>query len=207
MIVFYGSPASSSGKTHWMLEELAPEVAYEYRRVDRRDPEALSQFRQVCPAGRVPFIIDGEGPGQVRMLESMAINFYLAERYRPQLAPASLEERAQALQWSFWAITNLQPEAMTVMMQSFVPEAARNPEAAHRAHVLCDGLLAELEAALESAGGEYLLGQRFTVADVNVGSVVNIAVRSGVAGGPRTQAWMEALRARPAYQRAAQAAR
>src|SRR5688500_3903098 len=124
MVVLYGSPASSSGKNHWMMEELAPEVPYEYRQVDQRDPAAMAEYRKICPEGRVPCLIDGQGPGQVRLLESMAINFYLAERYRPELAPASLLERARTLQWSFWAITNLQPEAMTVMMQSFVPEPA-----------------------------------------------------------------------------------
>ena len=194
MIILYGARASSSGKTHWLLEELGE--PYEYRPVDRQDPAAMAEFRKVCPSGRVPFLIDGD----LRLLESMAINLHLADRYGKDLTPASPAERAHTLEWSFWAISNLQPEALAFMGQAMLPEAERNPHIADRARDACVELLGELEAVLTEP---YLLGQRFTVADVNVGSVVNLALRSGVPGPLRVQAWMEGLRARPAYQRAA----
>ncbi len=145
MLKFYGSPMSSAGRTHWMLEETG--VPYEYSRVELRNPDAMSEYRKICPAGRVPFLVDGD----LRLMESVAINLYLAERYAPELFAAN-----------------------------------------------------ELESALIAP---YLLGARFSVADVNLGAVVNLADRAGAAElGPRAQDWLGRLRDRPAYQRAVKAA-
>jgi glutathione S-transferase len=125
----------------------------------------------------------------------MAINFYLAEKYKPELVPSDLMERAQAYQWSFWAITNLQPDLLTVMFEGGKPSA-------EAAKGRLQPLLAFLEQSL--VGRQYLLGNRFTVADVNAASVVNLARHTGLlAGLPSASAWMERLAARPAYQRAA----
>ncbi|HEY0705371.1 MAG TPA: glutathione S-transferase family protein [Polyangia bacterium] len=194
MLIFFGAPASSAGKTHWMLEEVG--VPYEYRRVELRDPATAAEYRKVNPGGKVPFIVDGD----VRLFESMAINFYLAERYKPELMPRDPIERALCYQWSFWTISNLQPEALTVMIEHFKPESARNDTVLTKAMTHVARLLAQLESSLV---GPYILGERFTVADVNAGSVINLALRAGAAShGPQVSAWMERLRARPAYQRA-----
>jgi glutathione S-transferase len=194
MIIFFGAPASSAGKTHWMLEEVG--ASYEYRRVDLKDPETAAEYRTVNPGGKVPFIVDGD----IRLFESVAINFYLAERYKPELMPKDPIERALCYQWSIWAITNVQPEVLTVMIEHFKPEGARNDAALTRAMTHVARLLAQLESSLK---GPYLLGNHFTVADVNAGAVINLALRTGAASpGPQVSAWMEQLRARPAYQRA-----
>lgn len=197
MLIFYGAPASSAGKTHWMLEEVG--LPYEYRRVDLRDPLVREEFRQLNPAGTVPFIIDGD----LRMVESAAINLYLAERYKPELLPAAGVGRALCYQWSFWGITNLQPEALAFMFQVMRPEGTRDDLVMAAAREKVARLLEHLELAL---AGPFLVGDHFTVADVNAGAVVNLALRAGAAqGGPRITAWMESLRARPAYQRAVNA--
>jgi glutathione S-transferase len=57
----------------------------------------------------------------------------------------------------------------------------------------------------QSIAGNYLLGERVTVADINVGSVANLVLRIGACDPPpRVSAWLERLRARPAAQRAMQ---
>ena len=198
MIIFYGAPASSAGRTHWMLEEVG--VRYEYRRVDLQDPLVMEEFRQLNPGGKVPFIIDGD----LRLFESAAINLYLAERYKPELFPTSLVERALCYQWSFWSITNLQPEALAFMFQVMRPEGTRDEKVMAAAKDNVAQLIAQLELALT---GPFLVGDRFSVADVNAGAVANLALRAGAAQpGPRVGMWIEALRARPAYQHAVNAA-
>ncbi|MFO0634925.1 MAG: glutathione S-transferase family protein [Nannocystaceae bacterium] len=197
MLRFYGSPMSSSGRTHWMLEEC--DVEYESIVTNPRDGGTRAEaFLQLNPLGTVPFIIDGE----IRLAESIAINMYLAERYKPALLGATVAERALIWQWSLWGITNLQPPTLQVLAhRHMLPEGQRRPEIADEAAARAESLLAKLEGCLR---GEFLVGQRFTAADINCGSVVNLAARVGLgADKPRVVAWLERLRERPAYQVAA----
>lgn len=191
MIQFYGAPMSSSGRTHLMLEEVG--VPYQYNRTNLRDPAVKAEYLKINPAGRIPYIVDGD----FTMSESAAINFYLAEKYKPEMLPPS--QMMRILEWSFWAMTNLQPEALSVM---FAMMGRGTPEKAAEGKERCKALLADLESKV----GDFLVGDTFTVADVNVGSVVNLALRvSAGEGGPKTTAWIERLRARPAWQRVAAA--
>jgi glutathione S-transferase len=198
MIQFYGAPMSSSGRTHWMLEEVG--TPYEYHRVNTRDRASYSaHFLAVSPGGKVP-AIDDDG---FRLAESIAVNFYLAEKYKPELMGNGPHDRALVHQWSLWALTNLQPELLTVMSHSaLLPEGDRDPKRLESARVAATPLIALLDRAL--GNDDFLVGGRFTVADVNAGSVVNIAKFIGLlADAPAASAWLERLRARPAFQRAA----
>lgn len=195
MLKIYGSPGSSAGRCLWLLEEIG--VPYERVEVNLRDPAAKASFaREVFAGCKVPYLIDGD----VRLFESMAINAYLASKYKPELLPTDLYERAQVDQWSYWAITNLQTDALKVMMHTmFLPEAQRDAKILEASRDACSAYLDQLENALH---GEWLVGGRFTLADLNCGSVVNLALRAGVDGGRRVTRWMEGLRARPAYRKA-----
>ena len=198
MIQFYGAPMSSSGRTHWMLEEVG--VPFEYHRVNARDRASYgADFLAVSPGGKVP-AIDDDG---FRLVESIAINFYLAEKYKPELLGADPRARALAYQWSLWAITNLQPELLTVMSHSaLLPESERDPKRLEASRAAAAPLIALLDRALGK--DDFLVDNRFSVADVNAGSVVNIAKFIGLlADAPVASAWLERLRARPAFQRVA----
>lgn len=197
MIEFFGSPASSAGRSRWMLEEVG--VPYDYKRVDVRAGQCKTpEYTRMYGGATVPVLRDGD----LVMGESIAINFYLAEKYQPDLLPSDLALRAQCYQWSLWAITNIQPELLTVMFDAMKPADQRNPTAVDAAKLRLQPQLAFLERSLE--GHEYLVGDRFTVADVNAGSVMNLARVTGqLSGYPSTGAWTERLVARPAFQRAA----
>jgi glutathione S-transferase len=192
MIQFYGAPMSSAGRAHLMLEEIG--VPYEYHRINLRDDAAKAAYRKLNPIGRVPFLVDGD----VQLSESCAINFYLAEKYKPEWMPGRLEDRARVYMWSFWAMTNLQPEALAVMFAAMTPNDP-HPELPKKTAAV-QKLVDELEAGIDG----YLVGKQFSVADVIAGSVVNLVSRVNAATlGPRTTSWLDGLRARDAWKRVA----
>lgn len=199
MIQFYGSPMSSAGRTHLMLEECA--VPYEYHRVMLRDPAQKAEYLKINPGGKIPFIVDGE----VRIPESVAINFYLAEKYAPQLWATKLEERAVLYAWSLWAISTLQNEALRVLHHTMiVPAESRSTYEVETGKKNLQRYLDHLETELPHGG--YLVGDRFTVADLNVASVVNLATAMTAAKlGEKTAAWLATIKARPAWQKVAAA--
>jgi len=197
MIELYGSPASSSGRSRWMIEEVG--VPYEYKRVEVRAGQCKTpEYTRMYGGATVPVLRDGE----LVLGESIAINFYLAEKYAPELLPSDLALRGQVYQWSLWAITNVQPDLMAIMFDAMKASEERNPSAVDAAKLRLAPQLAFLDRALE--GHDYLVGDRFTVADVNAGSVLNIArAMSLLTGLPNTSTWMQRLTERPAFQRAA----
>jgi len=201
MIRFYGSPASSAGRTHWLLEELG--IPYEYKRISVRSglPKP-PEFLAVNPTGKVPFIEDGD----VKLFESIAVNFYLAEKYGPSVWSSDLAERGQIYQWSLWAMTNVQPILLDIMYHTaLLPEPERDAKQAEKARGWMVPYLNVLDGALR--GKEYLVAGKFTVADVNAASVINLAPFLGVPldAYPSVAAWLGRLKARPAYKRAASA--
>lgn len=192
MIKIYGSVRSSAGRCLWLLEELG--VPYECIDVNLRDPEEKARYKsQVFSGGKIPYLVDAE----VRLFESMAINSYLAAKYKPELIPAGLVQRALCDQWSYWALSNLQPEAYKVILHgTYLPEDQRSQKELESGRAGCARYLSQLDESIE---GDYLLGDTFTLADINCGSVVALAMRAGATLGTRTAPWMERLRSRRAF--------
>jgi glutathione S-transferase len=195
MIVFYGSPMSSAVRTHWMLEEIG--VPYEYKRISLREGDNKKpEFLKVSPGGKIPTIQDGE----VTLTESMAINFYLAEKYGKGLMPADIVQRAQVYEWSFWSISNVQPLFLTVLLHTMIkPDAERDPKAVETARAQIPPYLDLLNDALQRS--EYLVANRFTVADLNTASVIGLGSFVGVdfSGYANIQAWLARVQSRPSF--------
>ena len=193
MIKLFGMPMSSSTRCQWMLEEV--EAPYEFVFANPREP--AGEFAEHCFTGKVPFLVDGD----LCLSESFAINAYLAKKYKPELYGATIEEQAVIDQWSYWAITNLQPEALTILLHSrFLPEAMRDPSQIPVGQAGCAKYIGQLAKMLKT---DYLVGDRFTLADLNVGSIVGFVERvNGCELPENVAAYSKRLQARPAYLRA-----
>ena len=197
----YGVARSRAFRTLWMAGEVG--LAYEHIKVDFADggtrrPEYLA----INPNGHVP-AIDDDG---FRLWESMAINLYLAKKYGDAagLYPQNLEDEARAWQWSFWGMTEVERPSLTVLLNRIGPEGQRNAAAADEAERTLAAPLKLLDAATSAT--PYLLGQHFTVADLNVASILAWArqARVDLAPFPKTEAWLKRCHDRPAAQAARQ---
>lgn len=190
----YGAMASRAHRVVWMLRELGLEFEHEQTNFldgSTRRPEFLA----INPNGRVPVLVDD---GFV-ICESLAINLYLAQKHGGPLAPASLQESALATQWSFWVITEVEkPLLFASANRKLFAEGQRDEEQALMAIEKLHRPFKVLEAQL--ADREWLLGDRFTVADLNVATVMDLAPQCGIDldAWPRMQQWHQRCLARPA---------
>ena len=193
----FGVSASRAIRAIWGMEET--EIDYEHIPVTYGADSKADDYLAVNPNGRVPALIDGE----LQMFESMAINLYLAKRYGGALYPADAHDEARAWQWSVWAISEIEPLQMQIVVQKlFTPESKRNPAVTEGATNSLQRPLKVLDAALQ--GRDWLVGEAFSVADLNVASVMYLmrAIRFGYAEHTNVQRWADACYARPALARA-----
>ncbi|MGZ3770900.1 MAG: glutathione S-transferase family protein [Bdellovibrio sp.] len=195
MIKIYGSPRSSAGRCYWMLEELG--LPYETVHLDMKNKEHKSEwYTKLNPNGKVPALVDGD----FVIWESMAITNYLAKKHNSPLAAKTPEEDGQIMQWSLWSLVDLQEPAVAWLIQEFfVPADKRNTHVIEEAKTKAARYLKVLEECLE--GKNYLISERFTVADLNVASVVNVLMelKYDLSGYKNIQQWMKACTDRPAF--------
>jgi len=176
----------------WALEEVGGD--YELVTMSPEEAQGAAHLAR-HPLGRVPVLEDEQGP----MFESTALVFHVAELYPDAglLPPVAKHERAVVQGWSIFAMTELEAPAIDSYRQR-----ESNPEAAATAAARCADAAKALEGAL-SVTPPYLVGSRFSVADIVAGSVLGVAVRVGaIEASPAISAYLESLTARPAWQRA-----
>jgi glutathione S-transferase len=197
MITLYGAMASRAHRVVWMLKELAlpfRHVPTHFQDGSTRAPEFLA----INPNGRVPVIDDG---GLV-LFESLAINLHLARKYGGpplDIAARDAAEESLATQWSFWVVTEVEkPLLLASANRKLFAEGQREDEEAQMALAKLDRPLRVLDAHL--ATRQHVLGERFTVADLNVATVMDLAPQCGIslAAWPHVQTWHQRCLARPA---------
>src|SRR5262245_28924692 len=197
----YGVARSRAFRTLWMAKELG--LDYEHLKVDFATGDTRTAAHLALnPNGHVPVIDDG---GFV-LWESMAINLYLAKKYGAgTLYPTRLEDEAQAWQWSFWGMTEVERPVLTALFnRAILPEDKRDAAAADVAEKQLAQPLRVLDGAL--GGSANLLGDNFTVADLNVASILSWArpAQIDMAPFPRVAEWLKASAERPAARAARQ---
>jgi glutathione S-transferase len=191
----YGIPRSRAFRTLWMVKELGLDyenVPIDMGKAETRTPEYL----RINPNGHIPAVDDN---GFI-LWESMAINLYLAKKYSPNaIYPARLEEEARAWQWSFWGMTEVERPVLTAMFhRALLPDDKRDAALAQQCERELQAPLKVLDAAV--ANQPYLLGEHFTVADLNVASILAWARPARIDFGPFPKAadWSKRCAERPA---------
>ena len=179
----------------WMAKELG--LDYEHVKVDFATGETRTPAHLALnPNGHVP-VIDDDG---FILWESMAINLYLAKKYNAAgLYPSRLEDEAQAWQWSFWGMTEVERPVLTTMMnRAIFPENQSDPAAADAAEKSLAAPLKALDGVLGPT--LYLLGDHFTVADLNVASILAWArpAQIDMSPFPKVAEWLKNCAERPA---------
>ena len=194
MMKLYWSPRSRSFTALWLMEETG--VPYERVLTDISTGAQRSlEFLTVNPMGKVPALADGDAT----MAEAAAICAYVAERYpQANLAPPLGDtHRAKYLYWLFFAPSCIEPAITQLAAKFEMNSVAAGWGDATRVFDV-------LEAALED--GPWILGDKFSAADIAIGSGLNLAVRQFKMIQPRPSfdRYLDRCAARPAFQRAAE---
>jgi glutathione S-transferase len=206
MLTIYGVYRSRASRTIWLAHEMGlpfkhVPVIQAYRLSDPTAPDAVLNtrspaFRQVNPNGHIPSI-DDDG---LVLHESLAINLYLAKRYGGVLGPADMAEDGKMSMWALWAATEVEPHSIQVLYhRAAYPAGERKPDVAQVAVDALRAPLAVLDRELEVS--DFLVGGRFTVADINLAEVVRYAMAAPelFVSTPSIRRWLETCHARPAY--------
>lgn len=195
-IKLIGTGASRVMRPVWLLEELRAlcGISYEHDPISYVDPAlAAPPYVELNPNARIPILVlDG-----FAVWESLAINLYLAEKFPTSLSLATLEERALGAQWALWAATSIEQPIMDWAFNTIVkPEAERDMQVALKARVDLQRPFDALNAAL--AGKTYLIGERFTVADLNTAAIMYRCLKMDLSPWPNVAAWHTRSWDRPA---------
>ena len=204
MITLYGVLRSRASRNVW----LAHEAGLEFRHVPviqvyRPAPAPMlntrsAEFLAVNPNAAIPTMVDGD----LVLNESLAINLYLAKRHGGTLGPTDAAEDGLMAMWSFWAATGVEPHSIQVLYNRVGKPPAERDEALALASIAAlRAPFAVLDAALANTG--FLVGGRFTVADINVAEIIRYALPAAelFVASPHVQAWLDACHARPAFKR------
>jgi glutathione S-transferase len=193
----YGTSKSRALRSVWAMEETG--IDYDHVPTHYFNDSKTADYLEVNPNGRIPALVDGD----LRLFESMAINLYLTKRYGGDLYPADAAGEAQAWQWSVWAISEIEPLQMQVVIQRmFVPKDKQDAGVIENALKGLQRPLGVLDAHLADRAN--LLGDRFTVADINLAGVMNLMqmVKIDCSAHANVQRWLDVCYARPALARA-----
>ncbi|MBL8563544.1 MAG: glutathione S-transferase family protein [Gemmobacter sp.] len=188
-LTLYTHPMSRGRTARWMLEELGQ--PYETVWLDYGTTMKAPAYLAINPMGKVPCLTHGDRV----VTEAAAICAYLADTF-PE-AGLSSPDRANYFRWLFFAAGPIEAALVNTALKVEVPPERRG--------MVGYGSLPEALAALCShlAARDYVAGDRFSAADVYVGSSLGWAMRFGlIADAPELAAYVARVTDRPACQRA-----
>lgn len=204
----YGCLRSRATRPFWALAEAGLPFEHEpviqagraqgpagtWARLNTASPEFLA----VNPQGQIPALED-EG---LVLTESLAITLHVGRKAGPDLGARDAGEEAQMLNWALVAATGLEPGGIEILM-TLREGGADSPEGRARIEAAVQSLTratARIEAHLQ--GRDWLVGDRFTVADICASECLRYAQLHPPAlePYPAVRAWLARCQARPAFQ-------
>jgi glutathione S-transferase len=192
-LVFYTNPQSRGRIVRWMLEEVGQ--PYRTELLDYASTMKAPAYLAINPMGKVPALHHGE----TVVTEAAAICAYLADAFPDVgLAPALGDRlRGTYYRWLFFAAGPVEAAASNHALGFVVPEG--------RERMIGYGSYKDVMNALEAAvsQGDYLVGDRFTAADVYLGSHIGFGLQFGTFEKRAAfERYVARLGARAAFQRA-----
>ena len=198
MATLYHAKNTRSMRVLWVLEELG--VKAEIKSLPFPPSKLQPDYLAVNPTGTVPTLIDGP----VRLTESMAICEYLAAKHdSPLLVGTDDPARTEFVQWLWYGESTLMTPLSRIATVSRLQRTGADIDAViEDARNNAGVRLGALERRLE--GRDFLVAGRLTLADISAGYPLHLVGLFGIDHmlGPRSAAYRERLRSRPAYQRA-----
>ncbi len=206
-IQLYSLPTPNGVKASIMLEETG--LPYEAHLVSfGEDAQKTPEFLSINPNGKIPAIVDPDGPGgkPIAIFESGAILLYLAEK-TGQFMPTDPVERWEAIQWLMFQMGGVGP--MVGQLGFFHKFAGKDYEDKRPRDRYADEtkrLLKVMDARLE--GRDWFVGNAYSIVDIsllgwirNIVGLFDAAEMVDFASVGNVAAWLERGLARPAVQR------
>lgn len=209
MATLYGVFRSRASRPIWLLYELGEDfthvpVIQAYRLAQASAPDAplntnSAAFLKVNPIGQIPAYVEGD----LVLTESLAITNHIARSRGGILGPQTPAEAAQIDQWTLLAVTAVETPALEILNVQGAG-GDKTPEGQAAIAINAEKLrrpLKRLEEHLSSHS--YLVGDRFTVADLNLAECLRYAQGHPSLLGefPAVKAWLERCQSRAAFQR------
>jgi glutathione S-transferase len=180
----------------WKVRQLFAHLGIEYERrevsvIDRSGRQEL--LGELNPGLRVPTLVLDDGRS---LAESNAITFYFAEG--TAYLPEDRFERAQVLQWQFFEQYNHEPY---IAVARFWAIAGITPPEAEREAKLRGGTAALRAMEAHLKGREFLVGERYTIADIALYAYTHVAPEGGfeLEPYPAIRAWLDRVAAQPGH--------
>jgi GST-like protein len=206
-IQLYSTPTPNGVKVSIMLEETG--LPYEPHFINIGQNETWTpEFLSLNPNGKIPSIIDPDGPGgkPLPLFESGAILLYLAEK-TSKLLPSDPARRYETIQWVFFQMAAVGPMfGQLGFFHKFAGREIEDKRPLERYRNESKRLLGVLETRLD--GRDWIMGEDYTIADISLLGWVRNLIGFYGAGElvefdslKRVPAWLERGLARPAVQR------
>jgi glutathione S-transferase len=201
-LILWGIGTSRTIRAHWAMAELGLE--YETRPIGARTGETqTAEYTQLNPRQKIPLLQDDD----FCIGESAAIVAYLSRTYSQgptSLIPETPRDYAAWLEWSFFIVTELDSTSLYVMRRHKADALGHiygtAPEVVARAGEYFRRQLRHVETALAD-GRIYLMGDRFTSADILLTTCLEWAIAYDVGICDNARPYLQGIQQRTAYQR------